>query len=122
MSEETKTAGFDEALWLVNMLLDQDADRLSDLDEDEQVQDEKKNLLAFREVVRRVETQAKRIEELEDVLRSAHCIAERRGFDTAWNLFAARIAGLGIGSVTAKVFKNSFDMRPGGWEFANGSK
>ena len=122
MTEETKTAGFDESLLLVNMSLDMDADRLADQDEDEQDPQEKAIFLAFREVVRRVKTQAKRIEELEDVLRSAHCIAERRGFETAWDLFAGRIAGLGIGSVTPRVFKVSRDNRPGGPEFANGSK
>lgn len=105
MAEETKTTGFDESLFLVNMLLDMDADRIADQSEDEQDPQEKANLLHFREVVRRVETQAKRIEELEDVLRSAHCIAARRGAETAWDIFAARIAGLGIGSVTPRVFK-----------------
>jgi len=111
--------GFDESLFLVNMSLDMDADRLADLDEDEQDPQEKAIHLAFREVVRRVETQAKRIEELEDVLRSAHCIAERRGYETAWEVFASRIAGLGIGSVTPRVFKVSRDTRAGGAEFAN---
>ncbi len=114
MSEETKTAGFDESMFLVKMSLD--------MDESEQDPEEKALFLAFREVVQRVDSQAKRIEELEDVLRSAHCIAERRGVETAWDLFAGRIAGLGIGSVTPRVFKVSWDCRPGGPEFANGSK
>jgi len=69
VTEETKTAGFDESLFLVNMSLDMDADRIADQDEDEQDPQEKAILLAFREVVRRVETQAKRIEELEEALR-----------------------------------------------------
>jgi hypothetical protein len=47
----------------------------------------------------------KREIELEDVLISARCIAERHGEDTAWETFNRRIADLGIGSVTAKVFK-----------------
>jgi len=122
VSEETKTAGFDESMFLVKMSLDMDADRLADQDESEQDPEEKALFLAFREVVQRVDSQAKRIEELEDVLRSAHCIAERRGVETAWDLFAGRIAGLGIGSVTPRVFKVSWDCRPGGPEFANGSK
>jgi len=46
-----------------------------------------------------------RIEELTDVLTSAHCIAKRNGVDTAWERFSERIGRLGIGSVTAKVFK-----------------
>jgi len=46
-----------------------------------------------------------RLAELSDVLTSARCIAERRGADTAWERFSERIGRLGIGSVTAKVFK-----------------
>jgi hypothetical protein len=45
------------------------------------------------------------IAELKDVLISARCIAERRGAETAWERFSERIGKLGIGSVTAKVFK-----------------
>jgi len=45
------------------------------------------------------------IDELVDLLRSARCIAERKGADTAWKRFSDRIGSLGIGSVTAKVFK-----------------
>lgn len=44
--------------------------------------------------------------ELEDVLRSANAIAIRNGDETNWELFASRISGLGIGSVTAKTFRN----------------
>lgn len=43
--------------------------------------------------------------ELEDVLRSARAICQRRGDETAWERFDERIARLGIGSVTAKTFK-----------------
>lgn len=43
--------------------------------------------------------------ELEDVLSSARCIAQRKGADTAWERFDARIAGLGVGAVTPRVFK-----------------
>ncbi len=43
--------------------------------------------------------------ELEDLLTSARCIAERRGEDTAWQTFSARLAEFGIGSVTPKPFK-----------------
>lgn len=46
-----------------------------------------------------------RIDELTDVLTSARCIADRQGADTAWARFSERIGALGIGSVTAKVFK-----------------
>lgn len=43
--------------------------------------------------------------ELEDLLTSARCICQRKGADTAWERFDARLAAAGIGSVTAKVFK-----------------
>ena len=43
---------------------------------------------------------------MEDLLRSARAIAVRRGKDTAWELFDARIAALGIGAVTPRVFKS----------------
>jgi len=41
---------------------------------------------------------------LEDVLRSARTIAQRKGENTAWETFDAKIQSLGVGSVTAKVF------------------
>jgi len=74
MTEEQNTASFDESLCIVNMLLDMDADRIADQDEDEQDPQEKENLLHFREVVRRVESQAKQIESLQhdlDLYRDA---------------------------------------------------
>lgn len=43
--------------------------------------------------------------ELEDLLTSARCIAQRNGHDTHWKRFDERLASAGIGSVTAKVFK-----------------
>lgn len=43
--------------------------------------------------------------ELEDLLMSARCIAQRKGEETAWERFDERLAAAGIGSVTAKVFK-----------------
>lgn len=42
---------------------------------------------------------------LEDLLRSAHAIAVRKGEDTAWERFAASIQALGIGSITPRVYK-----------------
>lgn len=42
--------------------------------------------------------------ELEDLLISARCIAQRQGADTAWARFDSRLAKAGIGAVTAKVF------------------
>lgn len=42
---------------------------------------------------------------LEDLLKSARSIAEREGINTAWDVFDARIASLGIGSVTPKTFR-----------------
>lgn len=47
--------------------------------------------------------------ELEDVLRSAHAIAARKGDDTAWERFADRISKLGIGSITPKTFRKLDD-------------
>lgn len=49
--------------------------------------------------------QQERIEELEDLLTSAHAIATRKGADTAWERFSERLTKAGIGSVTARVFK-----------------
>ena len=46
-----------------------------------------------------------RVEELEDLLRSARNIADREGALTAWVRFSERIGAFGIGSVTAKTFK-----------------
>ena len=43
--------------------------------------------------------------ELEDLLTSARCIAQRQGLKTAWKRFDERLQKAGIGSVTAKVFK-----------------
>jgi hypothetical protein len=52
--------------------------------------------------------------ELEDVLTSARAIAQRQGAETAWERFDERIAKLGIGSVTPRVFK----VLPSDSEFA----
>jgi hypothetical protein len=43
--------------------------------------------------------------ELEDLLASARCIAQRKGIDTAWERFDSRLAAMGISSVSAKPFK-----------------
>lgn len=50
-------------------------------------------------------TQSAREAELEDLLISAHAIAERNGHDTAWERFANRLKAAGIGSITAKTFR-----------------
>jgi hypothetical protein len=50
-------------------------------------------------------SKTKREIELEDLLVSARSICQRKGADTAWERFDARIASLGIGHITAKVFK-----------------
>jgi len=44
-------------------------------------------------------------DEREELLISARCIAQRKGVDTAWERFDGAIQKLGIGSVTARVFK-----------------
>lgn len=46
-----------------------------------------------------------RFEQMEDLLRSAHAIAARKGAGVAWERFAASIAKLGIGSVTARTYR-----------------
>ncbi len=43
--------------------------------------------------------------ELEDLLTSARAIAQRGGEQTAWDRFDAAVAKVGVGSITAKVFK-----------------
>lgn len=50
---------------------------------------------------------------LEELLRSAHCIALRQGADTAWDTFAASVRAAGIGSVTARVYKAQPVQQPG---------
>lgn len=46
-----------------------------------------------------------RMEELEELLISARCIAKRQGEQTHWERFDNAIAKAGIGNITAKVFK-----------------
>lgn len=46
---------------------------------------------------------------LEDVLVSVRTIAQRHGENTAWATLDAKLESLGVGSVTAKVFKLHFD-------------
>jgi hypothetical protein len=48
---------------------------------------------------------AGKILEIEELLRSAHCIAARKGENVAWDRFAASVAKLGIGNVTARTYK-----------------
>lgn len=43
--------------------------------------------------------------EMEELLRSAHAIALRKGEGTHWERFAASIQKLGIGSVTARTYR-----------------
>lgn len=52
-------------------------------------------------------TQAKTPRELhlEDLLRSAHAIAVRKGENTAWERFAKQISDAGIGAITPKTFR-----------------
>lgn len=42
---------------------------------------------------------------LEELLRSAHAIAKRRGEETAWERFAASIQKAGISDVTARTYR-----------------
>ena len=43
--------------------------------------------------------------ELEDLLISVRCIAQRKGDCTAWERLDARLEKTGIGSITARTFK-----------------
>lgn len=43
--------------------------------------------------------------ELEDLLASARCIAQRKGIDTAWERFDTRLAAMGISNVSPRPFK-----------------
>lgn len=45
------------------------------------------------------------VNELRDLLVSAHAIAKRHGENTAWKRWSERLTNAGIGHVTAKVFK-----------------
>ena len=47
--------------------------------------------------------------DLEDLLTSVRCVCARSGEQTAWKRLDARIAGRGIGSVTAKPFLKDGD-------------
>lgn len=47
----------------------------------------------------------KRCSELEELLRSAICIAHRRGDGTAWNRFIASGHRLGLNGVTARTYR-----------------
>jgi len=59
----------------------------------------------FLELSQFTTAKTKRELELEDLLKSARCIAQRYGDNTNWELFDARLANAGIGSVTSRVFK-----------------
>lgn len=43
--------------------------------------------------------------ELEDLLISARCIAQRKGADTAWDRFDNRLGAAGIGVITPRTFR-----------------
>jgi hypothetical protein len=46
-----------------------------------------------------------REEEMEDLLRSACAIAERKGASTAWDRFADSIRRLGLNGITARTYR-----------------
>lgn len=52
-----------------------------------------------------IERLRKRENELTELLRSARCIAERRGEDVAWERFATSVLNAGVGSVTARTYR-----------------
>jgi len=59
----------------------------------------------YLELSQVVTAKTKRELELEDLLRSAHCIALRKGEGTAWERFATSIQNAGVGSVTARTYR-----------------
>lgn len=48
---------------------------------------------------------SKREQELEELVRSACAIAERKGASTAWERFIASAHGLGLNGVTARTYR-----------------
>lgn len=54
---------------------------------------------------KRLSPEAVRVQEMEALLSSARCIAERHGADTDWDNFSSSIAKLGISKYTARVYK-----------------
>ncbi len=61
--------------------------------------------LMISKAVDEIERLRKIEHELTDLLRSAHCIADRKGEDVAWERFADSISRAGIGSVTARTYR-----------------
>ena len=59
----------------------------------------------FLELSRLFNAKIQREAELEDLLRSACAIAERKGEGTAWERFLASAAELGINGVTARTYR-----------------
>lgn len=51
------------------------------------------------------EVQQKRIAELDDLLRSACCIAMRQGVETHWGRFIASVEKLGLNGITARTYR-----------------
>lgn len=52
----------------------------------------------------------KRELDLEDLLRSAYAIAERRGVDTDWDAFKSQIYGHSLSGVNARTFKRTITI------------
>jgi hypothetical protein len=61
--------------------------------------------LMMSKAAEEIERLREREQELTDLLRSAHCIADRNGEDVDWERFAKSILKAGIGSVTARTYR-----------------
>lgn len=79
----------------------------------------------FREQLVKVLAEAKadasadRESEAKDLLRSACCIAERKGEGTAWERFIASVHKLGLSGVTARTYRV---LPSDGWETTEADK
>lgn len=85
-----------EAVDLLTFWFDMEADKQAD---DEGTDDEDRKLLRAGTFV------MARVKEMEELLISARTICQRQGAETAWERFDESIAKLGIGSITARVYK-----------------
>lgn len=68
----------------------------------------KREILGMRDAA----TQLDRVKEMEELIRSACAIADRRGAGTAWDRFSASAAKLGLNGVTARTYRALPDDLP----------
>jgi hypothetical protein len=59
------------------------------------------------------------MEEMQELLRSAHAIADRKGENTHWKRFSESITKVGIGPVTARTYRILPSDKEGSWKQQN---